>query len=204
MDTNAVTYDRPARAGDYGYAMSNDDFDSYRYSAFVTRVLPDGDLMVDLHGAGQRWQLNPKGFTIDPSAFWCGASPDEPEYQAELAKVVERMAKSTSLLIIDHEEADQKQAYLATCVEAVNSFNSRSTEYVMSVVLDDECCGGHFRIAGVNNDFVSEFGDVNAFNYGDDYDPFSILLQVSPQVAKDWACWTYSQAHPQATVKRTE
>src|ERR1039458_10113502 len=69
MDTNAVTYDRPARAGDYGYAMSNDDFDSYRYSAFVTRVLPDGDLMVDLHGAGRRWQLNPKGFTIDRPHF---------------------------------------------------------------------------------------------------------------------------------------
>ena len=198
MDTNAVTYDRPARAGDYGYAMSNDDFDSYRYSAFVTRVLPDGDLMVDLHGAGRRWQLNPKGFTIDPSAFWCGASPDEPEYQAELAKVVERMAKSTSLLIIDHEEADQKQAYLATCVEAVNSFNSRSTEYRLEAVSDGE----YLQVMGTNNDFKSVFGDVDANHIleilkSDDYEPFSVLLKASPQIAKDWACWAYSQAHPE-------
>ena len=165
MDTNTATvktvYDRPARAGDYGYAVRNDN--------------PDSD------------------------------SPDEPEYQEGLAKVT----KATTLIITRYELYDlqrmaQEKVYLAACVEAVNSFNSRSTEYVMSVVLDDECCGGHFRIAGVNNDFVSEFGDVNAFNYGDDYDPFSILLQVSPQVAKDWACWTYSQAHPQANVKRTE
>ena len=159
MNTNAATvktvYDRPARAGDYGYAVRNDN--------------PDSD------------------------------SPDEPEYQEGLAKVT----KATTLIITRYELYDlqrmaQEKVYLAACVEAVNSFNSRSTEYRLEAVSDGE----YLQVMGTNNDFKSVFGDVDANHIleilkSDDYEPFSVLLKASPQIAKDWACWAYSQAHPE-------
>jgi hypothetical protein len=90
--TETITnYNRPARSADYGFAVDNDSADCKKYAAFVRCVLPNGDLIVDLHGAGRGRQMDPKGFTIDPTAYWNGFDPDAPEYMSGLSEVLREM-----------------------------------------------------------------------------------------------------------------
>ena len=104
------------------------------------------------------------------------------------------------------EEADHK-TLLATCLELTDLFTSRTTKYRMDVFFEGEylrvmdVSGSKQTDKGGNNVFKSVFGDSDPKQIldilkSDDWEPLSVLLKTSREVAKDWVYFLEYGIHP--------
>jgi hypothetical protein len=101
-------------------------------------------------------------------------------------------------------------AYRDTCTELCTLFNatckaqraaSGGLQFELAVFFDGEWFGVYADVpAGKKGEdgFKSIFDDIDprrilTILQSDDYDPFEVLIKTSPQVAKDWACFTHER-----------